>query len=82
MIGTTLRTSEGPALGTYDDTELRSLEGFNDVTAYGKLDFLLMGARNGLLDGLKLGTDLVTEIGFWEGKLLGTTIGSILTWRI
>ena len=82
MLVKTLRTAEGPALGKYDDTELGSLEGFNDETAYGKLDGFLLVARTGLVDRLKLGTDLVTEICFWEGKLLGTTIGSIHTWRI
>ena len=41
-----------------------------------------LGARLGLVDGLKLVTDEVTEIGFWDGKLIGTTLGAITTWCI
>ena len=82
MIGTTLGFDEGPTLVTYDDTELGSLEGFTDETSHGKFEGLLLGARIGLFNRLKLGTYKVTEICFWDGQLLGTTLGAITTWCI
>ena len=45
MLVTTLGAAEGPTLGTYDDTGLVSLEGFNDGTADGKFNSLLLVAR-------------------------------------
>ena len=82
MLGTTFGADEGPTLGTYDDTDLVSLEGFTDGTAGGKFDSLLLGARLELLDVINLGTEKVTELGFWYGRLLGTTLGAITTWCI
>ena len=82
MLGTTLGDSEGPTLGTYDDIELESLERFTDGTTDGKFDSFLLGERLGLVDVLKLGTDKVTELGLWDVKLFGTTIGAIPTWCI
>ena len=43
MIGTTCGASEGPTLGTYDDTNLVSLEEFADGNADGKFDGFLLG---------------------------------------
>ena len=64
MLGTALGYSEETTLGTYCGTELVSLEGFTDVTADSKFEGLLLGSRLGLVDGLKLGTYKVTELGF------------------
>ena len=64
MPGTTLGDAEGPTLGTYDDTEIRSLEGFTDGTAYVKFCALLMGFILVLVDGIKIGTDKVIKLGF------------------
>ena len=41
-----------------------------------------MVARLVLVVGLKIGTDGVTELGFLDDKLIGTTLGSIPTWCI
>ena len=82
MLGKTLGGADGPTLGKYDDTYLGSSEGFTDGTADGKFDRLLLGSRLGLVDVLKLGTDKVTELVFWGGKLIGITLLSILTWCI
>ena len=80
MLDTTLRVSEGPTLVTYDDTDIGRLKGFTDGTADVKLDGLFLVERLVLVDGLKLGTDGVAELGFWNGKMIGTTLGSIPTW--
>ena len=64
LFGTTLGDSEVPALGTYDDIELGSLEGFTDETSDGGFEGLLLGARLGLVDGLKIVTYKVTELCF------------------
>ena len=56
--------SEGPVLGTFDDTEIGSLESLTNGTSNGKFDGLLLGSRLGLVDGLKMVTDKVTELGF------------------
>ena len=60
MRFTTLGSAESPTLGTYDDTELGSLEGFTDGTADVKSYGLLLVARLGLVYGLKIVTDGVT----------------------
>ena len=52
------------------------------MTKDGKFDGLLLGPRLGLLYGLKLGTDEVTELGLWDRGLIGTTLGEITTWCI
>ena len=75
MLSTTLEDSEGPTLGTYDDTDIGYLEGFTDGTSDVKIDSLLLRARLRLVDGLMLGTVEVTELGFWYGEVLGTTFG-------
>ena len=59
-----------------------SLYGFTYGTADGKINVLLLGSRIVLVDGLKLGTEKVTELGVWDWKLLVTTFGSINTWYI
>ena len=74
--------SEETTLGTNGGKQLGSLEGFTDVTADSKFEGLLLGSRLGLVNGIKLGTDKVTEIGLWDGELLGTRLGSITTWCI
>ena len=63
MFCTTPWDTERTTLGTYDGTELGSLEGFTDGFADVKFDGLLMGARLVLVYGLKLGTYKVTELG-------------------
>ena len=64
MISTTLGFSEGPTTGTYDGTELGSLEGFNYGTVDGKFDALLMRARLWLIDWLMIGKVEVNELDF------------------
>ena len=76
MIDTTLGSSEVPTLSIYYYTDLGSLEGFTDVTEDGNFDGLLLGARLGLVDRLKLNMDEVTELKFWSGKLIDTTLGT------
>ena len=82
MLVTTLGATEGPTLVTYYYTEIGSLEGFNDGTAYDKFDGWLLVARLGLVYILKLRIDEVTEQCFWFEKLIGATLGSITTWCI
>ena len=82
MLVTTFGDAEGPTLFTYKDIKIGSLEGFTDGTADGKFNGLLLVARLGLGVGLKLGTYVVTELCFWDGTLVGTTLGSITTWCI
>ena len=50
VLGASLEASEGPTIGSYDDTELLSLEVFIDRSAYGIFDGLFLGDRLGLLD--------------------------------
>ena len=42
----------------------------------------MLGDRLGLVDGIKIDIEEVTELGFWDGKLLGTALGAITTWYI
>ena len=79
MLGTTCGASEGPTLGTYDDTNLVSLEVFADGTADVNFDGFLLGSRLVSVYVLKLGTNNVAELVFWGRKLLGTTLGAIYT---
>ena len=60
MLGAILGAAEGPALGTYYDTYLGSLEGFTNGTADVKFDSLLLRAGLRVVDGLQLGTVEVT----------------------
>ena len=48
---------KGPTLGTYDDIEIISLEGFTGGTADIKFDGLLLLSRIISVDGLKLRTE-------------------------
>ena len=82
MLVTTLGADEGTTLVTYYYTEIGSLKGFNDGTVDETFDGLFMVARLGLVDEIKLGTDVVTKLCFWYGNLIGTTLGSITTWCI
>ena len=82
MNGTTLGDAEGTKLSTYDDKEIRSLEGFTYGTADVKFCALLLGSIIGLVDGIKIGTYEVIKLVFWDGKLLVTTLGAITTWCI
>ena len=77
MLSTTLGSPEGPTIGTYYDIEIRSLAGFTYGTLYDNFDGLLLRARLWLVDRLQLGIVEVTELGFWYGELLGTTLGEI-----
>ena len=79
MLVTTFGGAEGPTLSTYKDIKIGSLEGFTDGTADVNFYVLLLGARLILVDGLKILTYKVTELGFWYGKLLGKTFGLIHT---
>ena len=74
--------AEVPTLVTYDYTEIGSLEGCNDGNADVKFYGWLLVAILGLVVGIKLLTDGLTELGFWDGTLFGTTLGSIPTWCI
>ena len=67
---------EGPSIGACVGTELGSSQYFTDWTAYRKLGGLLLGGLLGLLYVLILGTDVVTGLGFWYGRVIGTTLGS------
>ena len=82
VLGTKIGSAEGPTLGTYDDTDLGPLENFTYGISYGKFGSLLLGARLGLVDWIKIGIDEVTELVSWNGKLLETKIGAIPTWCI
>ena len=79
MLGTTLWNDEGPTLGRYYGTEIGSLEGFADGNADVKFDGFLLGARPGLVYGLKIVSYKVTALGFWYVKLIVITLGVIRT---
>ena len=64
VLVTTLGAMNGIPLGTYDGSEIGSLESLTNGTSNGKFDGLLLGSRLGLVDGLKMVTDKVTELGF------------------
>ena len=65
-------------IGTYDGTELRLLEGSTEVTIHGKLECLFIGDWIGHLDVLDLGTNVGNEIGLYDGKVLGRTLGALV----
>ena len=64
VLGKIFWATEEATLGTYDYTEKGLLECFTGGTEDGKFDGLLLISRPVLVDGIKLVTDKVTELGF------------------
>ena len=65
-------------LGTYNCTYLGLLEGSTERTTCGNLDVLLLGGWLGSLYGIELGTNFGNYKVLSDGKVLGTTLGSLV----
>ena len=69
---------DGFTLGTYDGTDIGSLEGWTERTTGGNIEVLLLGDWLGCLDGIDFGTDVGNELGLSDGKVLGRKLGALV----
>ena len=75
ILGTKLWALYGLEIGSFNGTELVSLEGSTYGNTYYKFDSLFLGAWIGSVDGRDIDTNEGTELGFPCGKVLGTALG-------
>ena len=69
---------DGFILGTYDDTELGSLEGSTEVLSEVNFEGLLLSAWLGLVSGLVIGFNKGNVLYSWCVKVIVTTLGALV----
>ena len=69
---------DGFTLGTYDDTELGSLEGSTEGIIEVDFEGLLLDDWLGSVIALVIGFNKVIVLSSWYGKVIGTTLGALV----
>ena len=77
IMVTTLGYVNRLIFGAYEGIELWWSECYVDGTAYGTLDFLLLGDLCGSVYWVNFGSNKGAELGLWYGKVLCGTIISV-----